>query len=101
HGFFHVQRTGNSTFPRNRHSRDPRITIHLHPMKPLCHLLAFTGMLCAPLAAQSDSSPASSNVGNEQFPRISKDLSVTFRLKAPEAKKVQVRGGSGLVKDAF
>jgi enterochelin esterase-like enzyme len=70
-------------------------------MKPLCHLLGFTGLLCAPLAAQSDSSPASSNVGNEQYPRISKDLSVTFRLKAPEAKKVQVRGGSGLVKDAF
>lgn len=73
----------------------------MHFMKPVCYFLVSAGLLCMPLAAQNDSTPASTNVGSEQFPRIAKDLSVTFRLKAPEAKKVQVRGGAGLVKDAF
>ena len=51
--------------------------------------------------AASDSAPAPSNVGNAEYPRIGTDLSVTFRLKAPEAKKVQLRGGTGLVKDSL
>ena len=70
-------------------------------MNHILRFFACTSILCGPLSAQNDSVPATSNAGNEQFPRISKDLSVTFRLKAPEAKKVQVRGGAGLVKDAF
>jgi hypothetical protein len=40
-------------------------------------------------------------VGNTEYPKIAPDLRVTFRLKAPEAKKVQLRGGAGLVKDSL
>ena len=42
---------------------------------------------------------ATSNVGNAEYPQITADLRVTFRLKAPNAQKVQLRGGAGLVKD--
>jgi enterochelin esterase-like enzyme len=54
--------------------------------------------LCLPAA---DSTPATSNVDNAEYPRISPDLRVTFRLKAPNAKQVQLRGGAGLVKDSI
>ncbi len=37
-----------------------------------------------------DSEPASTTVLNAQYPRIHSDLRATFRLKAPDAKKVQV-----------
>ncbi len=37
-----------------------------------------------------DSQPASTNVMGAEYPRVHSDLSVTFRLKAPDAKKVQV-----------
>src|SRR5689334_23081704 len=53
--------------------------------------------LCAPAA--DDSMPALSNVRGAQYPRVSGDLRVTFRLKAPEARKVQLHpGGDGLGK---
>jgi enterochelin esterase-like enzyme len=45
--------------------------------------------------------PAASNIGNAEYPRIATDLRVTFRLKAPNAKQVQLRGGTGLVKDSL
>lgn len=45
--------------------------------------------------------PAASNVGNAPYPRIHADLRVTFQLKAPEAKRVQVHGGDGLGKGPF
>jgi enterochelin esterase-like enzyme len=48
-----------------------------------------------------DSTPAPSNVGNAEYPRITTDLRVIFRLKAPGAQKVQLRGGAGLVKDSL
>ena len=53
------------------------------------------------VTATPDSVPATSNVGNAEYPRIAPDLRVTFRLKAPNAKLVQLRGGAGLVKDAI
>ena len=53
------------------------------------------------VTATPDSAPATSNVGNAEYPRIAPDLRVTFRLKAPNAKLVQLRGGAGLVKDAI
>ena len=56
---------------------------------------------CSWMASAQDSTPATSNVGNADYPRIAPDLRVTFRLKAPNAKKVELRGGSGLVKDAL
>ncbi len=40
-----------------------------------------------------DSKPAGSNVPGAEYPRIHSDLRVTFRLKAPDARKVQVRLG--------
>ncbi|HEX4608889.1 MAG TPA: alpha/beta hydrolase-fold protein [Urbifossiella sp.] len=43
-------------------------------------------------------SPASTNIGAAAYPRVQADLRVTFRLKAPDAKKVQVVGNFGLGK---
>src|SRR5262249_54541156 len=43
-----------------------------------------------------ESKPASTNVGGSAYPRIHPDLRVTFRFKAPEAKKVQVVSSFGL-----
>ncbi len=39
---------------------------------------------------QDDSKPATSNVPNAQYPRIHSDLRVTFRVSAPDARKVQL-----------
>jgi enterochelin esterase-like enzyme len=40
--------------------------------------------------------PASTNIGNSGYPRVHADSRVTFRLKAAEAKKVQVFTNYGL-----
>ena len=40
-----------------------------------------------------DSKPAGSNVPGAEYPRIHSDLRVTFQLKAPEARRVQLRLG--------
>ena len=50
------------------------------------------------VAGQTDSGfvPAGSNIMGSEFPKISSDNSVYFRLRAPEAIKVQVQGGDGL-----
>jgi enterochelin esterase-like enzyme len=53
-------------------------------------LLLCAGAFCL---AQDASTPASTNVPGAEYPRINPDLSVTFRLKAPDARKVQVRLG--------
>jgi enterochelin esterase-like enzyme len=62
-----------------------------------------------PVAAQEgepkrtgdDARPASSNVRGALYPRIHPDLRVTFQLKAPDARKVQVQGGDGLGKGPY
>ena len=59
-------------------------------MKLLPILLLVSGALCF---AQDASMPATTNVPGAEFPRINPDLSVTFRLKAPGAHKVQVQLG--------
>ncbi len=51
--------------------------------------------------AVPDSNPATSNVRDAEYPRITPDLRVMFRLKAPNATNVQLRGGAGLVKDSL
>ena len=59
----------------------------------LAALVALTVLPAAFAAAQTTddgSVPAVSNVPNSQYPRIHPDLRVTFRVYAPEAKKVQV-----------
>jgi enterochelin esterase-like enzyme len=63
-------------------------------------LITFT-VLAGALFAQvpADSKPATSNVRGAQYPRLSSDLRVTFRVKAPDAHKVQLHpGGDGLGK---
>lgn len=40
--------------------------------------------------------PAITNIGNSGYPKVHSDLRVTFRLKAPDAKKVQVFTNYGL-----
>lgn len=49
-----------------------------------------------------DSQPASSNILGQPYPRIDSELRATFRIKAPEAQKVQVSVGQTyeMVKDA-
>ncbi len=42
-----------------------------------------------------DSKPAASNVMNAQYPQIHSDLRATFRLRAPDARSVQVSIGGG------
>jgi enterochelin esterase family protein len=49
--------------------------------------------------AASDSVPAPGNVGGADYPRIASDQSVTFRLKAPNARQVKLEGGAGLVRE--
>jgi enterochelin esterase-like enzyme len=45
--------------------------------------------------ATDDSKPATSNLPGAEYPRVHSDLRVTFRINAPNAKKVQVvPGGS-------
>src|SRR5579863_7951944 len=51
--------------------------------------------------AQNDSVPPSSNVRGSQSPRVHSDRSISFTLKAPEAKSVEVAGGDGLGKGPF
>jgi enterochelin esterase-like enzyme len=58
----------------------------------------FLAMLAAGLClgqAADESTPASTNVMNAEYPRIHPDLRATFRLKAPDAHKVQVLIGHG------
>jgi enterochelin esterase-like enzyme len=43
-----------------------------------------------------DSKPASTNIGNAAYPRVHADRRVTFRLQAPDARKVQVFTNYGL-----
>jgi enterochelin esterase-like enzyme len=57
------------------------------------------GLLCNRLNAADEGVPAASNVPGAAYPRVRADLSVTFRIKAPNAQKVEVKpGGDGLGK---
>ena len=57
-------------------------------MKSLPLALALLFSLFLPVPAQdSASAPAPGNVGGAEYPRIGSDGRVTFRFKAPEAKK--------------
>jgi enterochelin esterase-like enzyme len=51
--------------------------------------------------AGDESSPAASNVPGAPTPAIHQDRSITFTLKAPDARSVQVAGGDGLGKGPF
>lgn len=49
-----------------------------------------------PERATDDGKPAATNIGNAQYPRVHADGRATFRLKAPDAKRVQVFTNYGL-----
>ena len=40
-------------------------------------------------AKSADSAPAASNISGQEYPRIDADLRITFRIKAPDAQKVE------------
>jgi enterochelin esterase-like enzyme len=67
--------------------------------------LAVLLVSCAFAQARGDDSrPATSNVPRAEYPRVHADGRVSFRLKAPDAKKVQVQPGgadNGLGKGPF
>jgi len=72
-------------------------------MKCLPLLALALSTLCFP-QTPDDSQPAFSNVMNAQYPRIHADGSVTFRIAAPGAQKVQLQPGgadSGLGKGPY
>jgi 1,4-alpha-glucan branching enzyme len=56
-------------------------------------LLFGASILCSGQSTQlpADSKPASSNVRGAEFPRVTSDLKAIFRIKAPNAQKVQIR----------
>ena len=43
-----------------------------------------------------DSKPASTNIPNGQFPQITSDLRVIYKIKAPDAQKVQLTWGKNM-----
>src|ERR1700689_2863482 len=49
-----------------------------------------------PARAADQSSPAATNVSGAPTPSIHADRSITFTLRAPDARTVQVAGGDGL-----
>jgi enterochelin esterase-like enzyme len=52
-------------------------------------LLALAATARAQAPAADDSVPAPTNVSGAQYPRITRDLRVIFRIKAPDAQKVE------------
>jgi hypothetical protein len=48
-----------------------------------------------------DSRPAPTNVRGAEYPRVGSEYRVTFRLKAPEARKVQLMPSAGAVDDGL
>src|SRR5262245_17706869 len=60
-------------------------------MRPLLTLLV---LACGLTRVQADDAkPATSNVPRAEYPRVHPDGRVTFRLKAPDARKVQAQPG--------
>ena len=62
-------------------------------MKAILLLSTLACGLCWGQAAD-DSKPASTNIMGQEYPRVHADNRVTFRLKAPDAQKVQVHLGN-------
>lgn len=61
----------------------------LIPAALLPMTLAFQGQVPAPAAPPSNAVPAPTNVMGAQYPQITPDLRVIFRIKAPDAQKVE------------
>lgn len=54
-------------------------------------ILAAGFCMCQTSQPPADSQPASSNVRGAEYPRVTNDLRAIFRIKAPDAQKVQVQ----------
>jgi enterochelin esterase family protein len=55
------------------------------------YLLLAILLVCGPCSAQqSHSAPAPTNIPGAEFPRLNSDLSATFRVRADQAKRVQL-----------
>ncbi len=55
--------------------------------------LATVGQSQTPPKAITDSVPASTNIGGVEYPRVTPDLRVIFRVKAPDAQKIEFNLG--------
>jgi enterochelin esterase-like enzyme len=67
-----------------------------HPgMLTRASFIAFLLIATTAALAADESVPATSNVPGAQYPRVHPDLRVSFRLRAPNAQKVQVQPGGG------
>ena len=71
-----------------------QVVMNVNPWGLTLMIASLAVMACG-AQAEDDSRPASSNVRGAEYPRVHRDLRVTFRLKAPEARKVQVQPGGG------
>jgi len=80
--------------PKYNCSRSVTRALHEEFMKSIA-VSVFLLAACAWSQAQvpMDSKPASTNVMGSQYPRLSPDLRASFRLKAPDAQKMQVHVG--------
>src|SRR5688572_31893498 len=76
--------------------RDFNIPLETQPKMIRFTILTALLAFLAPLLA--DPIVPSSNLPGAQYPRIESDLRVTFEFKAPNAAKVKLDGGSGLIK---
>jgi enterochelin esterase-like enzyme len=63
-----------------------------HSMRHIPIIAILACSLC-PAQTPDDSKPAATNVMGAQYPRIHADLRVTFRVTAPDARKVLVQPG--------
>jgi enterochelin esterase-like enzyme len=74
-------------------------------MRPGAIFVSVAGLCLAQSAAPKlpdDAKPAASNVPGAQYPAIHPDLSITFRVTAPTAQKLQTKpGGDGLGKTPY
>ncbi len=66
--------------------------------KKLLSFILACGLSTAIGLAQSPFTPAWSNLTGQEYPQISPDGQARVRLKAPDARKVQVAGGDGFTK---
>src|SRR5882757_5939121 len=55
--------------------------------------LARVGQSQTPPKANTDSVPAPTNIGGAEYPRVTPDLRVIFRVKAPDAQKIEFNLG--------
>ena len=63
-------------------------SVSLHRLLTLAIVIASVGLISG--QSQLEGQPAPSNAPNAQYPRINPDSSVTFRIRADDAKSVRI-----------